>query len=44
MRNTIIQLRIINKEVQNMNESIDLVYFGYESELDYNFTPEHDAE
>ena len=43
-KHAIIILIIINKEEQNMNENVELVYFGYESELDYDFTPDYDEE
>jgi hypothetical protein len=32
------------KEVQKMNENSNLVYFGYEGELDYDYAPDYEIE
>lgn len=30
--------------MENMNESIELVYFEYENEMDYDYAPDYDGE
>ena len=31
-------------EVKNMNENLEMVYFGYEEEMEYMFNPEEEME